>query len=133
MRSDCINLLQQEDKLQQIVKLVGPDVLPDSQRLVLAVADIIKTGLLQQSAFDKIDMYSTPEKQVGLLRAMLHFHERARNFLTKGGTLGQVQELPVVQELVRAKSTIPNEDKEGLRKLGSRLDQQFDELERHLS
>jgi len=130
LRNQAIDLLQQEDKLQQIVKLVGPDVLPDSQRLILTVCEIIKTGLLQQNAFDAVDMYSTPAKQISLLRAMLRFHERGRQFIAAGGTLAEVQDLAIVQELVRAKSTIKNEDEAGLRRLAARIEEQFDEIER---
>jgi len=130
LRNQTISLLQQEDKLQQIVKLVGPDVLPDSQRLVLTVCEIIKTGLLQQSAFDDVDMYSTPGKQMALLRAMLHFYERGKAFIGSGGTLAEVRSMAIVQELVRAKSTVPNDDEEGLRGLTKRVDDQFDRLER---
>ncbi|NIA21892.1 MAG: V-type ATP synthase subunit A [Anaerolineaceae bacterium] len=130
LRNQAINLLQQEDKLQQIVKLVGPDVLPDSQRLILTVCEIIKTGLLQQNAFDPVDMYSTPAKQISLLRAMLRFFERGRDFIAGGGTLAEVQGLAIIQELVRAKSTIKNEDEAGLKLLATRVEKQFDEIER---
>jgi len=130
LRNQAIGLLQQEDKLQQIVKLVGPDVLPDSQRLVLTVCEIIKTGLLQQNAFDPVDMYSTAAKQIGLLRAMLRFFERGRDFIAAGGTLAEARDLAIVQELVRAKSTIKNEDEAGLRLLAARVEEQFDEIER---
>ncbi len=130
LTQEVFTLLQQEDKLQQIVKLVGPDVLPDSQRLILTVCEIIKTGLLQQNAFDAVDMYSAPAKQIGLLRAMLRFHERGRQFIAAGGTLAEVQDLAIVQELVRAKSTIKNEDEAGLRRLVARIEEQFDKIER---
>jgi len=133
LRTEAITLLQQEDKLQQIVKLVGPDVLPDSQRLVLTTCEIIKTGLLQQNAFDPIDMYSSPAKQIALLRAMLRFHERGREIIDKGGTLAEIRQLPIVQQLVRAKSTIANDDLDGLRALATRLEEQFAEMERRLS
>jgi V/A-type H+/Na+-transporting ATPase subunit A len=130
LRNEAITLLQQEDKLQQIVKLVGPDVLPDSQRLILTVSEVIKTGFLQQNAFDDIDMYCAPAKQIALLRAMLRFHERARTIITKGGTLAEVRELPILQELVRAKSTVANDDDDAMRQLAARLEEQFEEVER---
>jgi len=63
LRREAMEVLQREDKLQQIVKLVGPDVLPDSQRLVLVVAEIIKVGFLQQNAFDDIDAYCSPRSR----------------------------------------------------------------------
>ena len=56
-RARRIDILQQEDRLQQIVKLVGPDVLPDTQRLILFIAELLKNGFLQQNAFDEVDMY----------------------------------------------------------------------------
>jgi V/A-type H+-transporting ATPase subunit A len=133
LRGQAITLLQQEDRLQQIVKLVGPDVLPDSQRLVLTVCEIIKTGLLQQNAFDEVDMYSSPAKQMGLLKAMLRFYEHARDLVARGGTLAEIRQLPVVQELVRAKSTIANDDEAAMAQLATRIEEQFGELERRFA
>jgi V/A-type H+-transporting ATPase subunit A len=132
-RGDALALLQQEDHLQQIVKLVGPDVLPDTQRLILVAADILKSGLLQQSSFDQADVYCAPQKQVALLRTMLRYYDRGRAALAKKATLADIRSLPIVQELVRAKSVIANGDAEGLKQLAERLEQQFDELERRLS
>ena len=71
MRTEALTLLQREDRLQQIVNLVGPDTLPDSQRLILFIAEIFKDGFLSQSAFDETDMYCSPERQVVLLRIIL--------------------------------------------------------------
>jgi V/A-type H+-transporting ATPase subunit A len=130
LRGDTISLLQQEDRLQQVVKLVGPDVLPDAQRLILVAADIIKSGLLQQSSFDQADVYCAPPKQVALLRTMLRYYQRGHAALAKKATLADIRGLPIVQELVRAKSVIANGDAEGLKQLSGRLEQQFDELER---
>ena len=130
LRNETIGLLQQEDRLQQIVKLVGPDVLPDSQRLVLTVCEILKSGFLQQNAFDPVDMYSTPTKQMALLKSMMKFYDRGRQVISMGGTLAEVRELPIRMELIRAKSTIANDDVDGLRGLEQRLDEQFAALER---
>jgi len=109
-RDRAIELLQREDRLQQIVKLVGPDALPDSQRLVLLSAGLMKIAFLQQSSFDKNDMYSTPQRQILMLRALLQFHENAERVLKRGVPIGRVQELPILDELRRMKSTISNED-----------------------
>jgi V/A-type H+-transporting ATPase subunit A len=133
LRGDALSLLQEEDHLQQVVKLVGSDSLPDAQRLILVAAEILKSGLLQQSSFDQADVYCAPQKQVALLRTILHYYERGRAALAKKATLADVRGLPIVQELVRAKSVIANDDAEGLKQLAGRLDQQFDELERRLS
>jgi len=128
-REEMMNLLSEEDELQQIVKLVGPDVLPDGQRLVLLVAEMFKTGFLQQSALDEVDRYCAPQKQVGLLEAFVTFFRRARGIIQNGAPIGVVRELDIVQELRRAKSTIRNDDAEAMRALLSRLDAQLGELE----
>ena len=72
LRTEVITLLQREDRLQQIVRLVGPDVLPESQRLILFVAEIVKDGFLALSAFDEKDAYCAPARQVALLCAVCH-------------------------------------------------------------
>src|SRR5208337_1377890 len=68
VRIKTFEILQKEDQLQRIVRLIGPDALPDSERLYLEVARLIKLGFLQQGAFDEIDTYSSPEKQLKILR-----------------------------------------------------------------
>ncbi len=130
LRQQLVELLQREDRLQQIVKLVGPDVLPDNQRLVLMVADMTKNGFLQQSAFDDIDMYSTPAKQAGLLRLLVEFYERARRIIEKGAPLVRIRELDCVQDIVRARSTVPNDEPETLAAIENRMRSQLDQLER---
>jgi V/A-type H+-transporting ATPase subunit A len=110
VRSEAIEILQREDKLQQIVKLVGPDVLPDSQRLLLATAEIIKVGFLQQNAFDDVDMFCAPRKQTAMLDAMLEFHRRAARVIDNGAPLVRVTELPCRVALMRAKSSVRNDD-----------------------
>jgi V/A-type H+-transporting ATPase subunit A len=72
LRQEMLELLQKEAKLQQVVKLVGADVLPDSQRIILEVCTLFKNIFLQQSAYDQIDTYSTIQKQVKML-ASSHF------------------------------------------------------------
>ncbi len=110
LRQEAMDILQREDKLQQIVKLVGPDVLPDSQRLLLVTADILKIGFLQQNAFDEVDAFCAPEKQVALLDAMLEFHRRAARVIERGAPLVRITELPCRLALLQAKSRVRNND-----------------------
>jgi V/A-type H+-transporting ATPase subunit A len=126
-REEMINLLSEEDELQEIVKLVGRDVLPDAQRLVLLVADLFKTGFLQQDATDPVDTYCPPDRQVRLLRAFVSFHRRARKIIQQGAPIAQVRDLEVVQEMRRAKVV---QDDEELDALLDRLDDALDQLER---
>jgi V/A-type H+/Na+-transporting ATPase subunit A len=81
IRTRAFEILQKEDKLLKIVKLIGPDALPDSERLYLEVARIIKLGFLQQGAYDEIDTYSTPDKQLKILKIILRFFERAAEII----------------------------------------------------
>jgi len=108
-RDRVLELLQREDRLQQIVKLVGPDALPDSQRLILLTAEIIKNAFLQQSSFDTNDLYSSPRRQVMMLRLLLQFHDTADRAIKKGVPISQIRDLPILDEVRRMKSTISEE------------------------
>jgi V/A-type H+-transporting ATPase subunit A len=110
LRTEALTLLQREDRLQQIVKLVGPDVLPDSQRLILFIAEVMKDGFLAQSAFDENDMYCTPEKQVDLLRLILTLYRRGRDLIQRGVPLGQIRSLTCVPQIMRAKAAFGNDE-----------------------
>lgn len=110
LRTEALTLLQREDRLQQIVKLVGPDVLPEGQRLILFIAEIMKDGFLAQSAFDENDMYCTPEKQVFLLRVILTLYRRGRDLIQDGVPLSQIRCLGCVSQILRAKEAIGNSE-----------------------
>jgi V/A-type H+-transporting ATPase subunit A len=130
LRTEALALLQREERLQQIVKLVGPDVLPESQRLVLLVAELLKEGFLTQSAYDERDMYCSPERQVALLRIILAVHHRGRELIEAGVPLAALRALPAVSQVMRAKSTYGDADVEGLARLERRLREELDSLTR---
>ena len=130
IRHSALELLKKEEKLQAIVRLIGPDALPDYERLVLVVAEMIKNGFLQQSAFDDVDVYSVPEKQIQLLQLMMHFYERGLAVIKAGAPLSKIVSLSVRDEIVRLKSTVPNDRLELIKETESRFEQQFSELER---
>jgi V/A-type H+-transporting ATPase subunit A len=126
LRTEALTLLQREERLQQIVKLVGPDVLPDSQRLILFIAEIFKYGFLTQSAFDEKDMFCTPERQVALLRMILMVYHRGRDLIQAGAPLTRIRTLPSVPQLLRAKSAYGNDEMDQLADLGKRLGAELD-------
>ncbi len=128
LRTEALTLLLREERLQQIVKLVGPDVLPDAQRLILFIAEILKDGFLAQSAFDEKDMYCTPERQLALLRLILSLHRRARELIQGGVPLARLRGLPCVAEVMRAKSAFGNDEGEALVALERRVQDQLDGL-----
>jgi V/A-type H+-transporting ATPase subunit A len=130
LRQSALDILQREERLSQIVKLVGPDVLPDQERLVLFAAELLKNAFLQQSAFDPVDMYCDPQKQVALLRTILMVYERGRAVIRRGATLVRVREMPVIEDITRARSAIRNGDRAGFETLRQRLDDQMGLIER---
>ena len=129
-RDRALALLQEEDRLQQIARLVGPDALPDEQRLVLETARIIREGFLQQNALHPVDTYTTPQKQVAMLRIILHFHTRAARIISRGAPVLRLRQLPIVEQLLRIKTDVPNEQVSRIEEIGNSLDQAMDELER---
>jgi V/A-type H+-transporting ATPase subunit A len=125
-----MTVLQREDRLQQIVRLVGPDVLPDSQRLILFIAEIFKDGFLTQSAYDEVDSYCSPERQVALLRLILMLYRRGRDLVHAGAPLVRLREMKCVPDVVRAKAAYGNDKLEGLKELESRVSAELDALEK---
>jgi V/A-type H+-transporting ATPase subunit A len=121
LRTEALTLLQREDRLQQIVKLVGPDVLPDSQRLILFIAEILKDGFLAQSAFDENDMYCSPEKQVALLRLILTLYRKGRDLIQGGVPLAMIRGMECVAEVLRAKAALSNKELDKLAQLEEKM------------
>ncbi len=130
IRLDALELLKQEQSLQAIVRLIGSDSLPEYQQLILVVADMIKSGFLQQSAFDEVDVYSVSEKQIQILLLMMEFYRRGLALIKKGTPLAQINSLAVKEEIIRLKTTVPNDKLELLKETESHLDQEMTELER---
>ncbi|HET7838262.1 MAG TPA: V-type ATP synthase subunit A, partial [Rectinemataceae bacterium] len=130
VRLRALDLLKREQRLEQIVRLIGPDALPDEQRLVLVTADLIKNGFLQQSSFDPVDRYCPPEKQVLLIQAIMEFHRRAELAIKAGAPLPKIVALPIRERLSRLKSEVPNESLEGLRGIEAEIAAVFEELQR---
>jgi V/A-type H+-transporting ATPase subunit A len=132
LRAKAMDTLQKEDRLQQIVKLVGPDVLPDSQRLLLLVSELLKDGFLQQNAFDDIDRYALPAKQMRIMRIILDVLDRGQRYIERGGALHKIHQMPSLQQLLRAKSTIPNANLSEFDKLDEQVKTEFDALDKEL-
>ena len=108
-RNEAMKILQREDELKEIVKLVGPEALPDSQRLILEAAKMLRIGFLQQNALDPIDTYSIPLKQFKMLKIIIDFYEGAKKVIERGVPIFKILQLPIVTEIMRMKSEIPND------------------------
>ncbi len=129
MRNRAMEILSEEDRLSQIVKLVGPDALPDEQRLILETARLLREGFLQQNAMDDVDAFSTVQKQIRMLELMLHFHERALPIVKRGAPISIIHRLPVVDTLIRMKTLVPNDDLGQLDKIRQTIDDEMSKLD----
>ncbi len=130
VRIEALELLKKEQRLQQIVRLIGPDALPDAERLTLTIADMIKNGFLQQNAFDDIDVYSIPEKQILILELIMRFYQNALDLVKQGAPLSKIIALPVREEIVRIKTTVPNNDLTPISAIAVRMAEQMEELKK---
>ena len=129
MRNYAMELLSEESRLSQIVKLVGPDALPDEQRLILETARLLREGILQQSALDDVDAYSDIKKQIKMLDLILHFHQRAHRIVKLGAPIAVIHGMKVVDNLIRMKSQVKNDELEKLDVIAKAIDDQMDQLE----
>lgn len=129
MRSQAMNILSEESRLAQIVKLVGSDTLPDEQRLILETARLLREGFLQQSSFDPVDSFSTVHKQIRMLGLILYFHQRAQRIIRHGAPIGLIHDLPVVNTLIRMKTMVTNEDLSKFDDIQKDIDTQIEKLE----
>ena len=128
-RTEIMSLLFREVRLQQVVKLVGPDALPDTQRFILEICTLFKNAFLQQNAYDKVDMYSTVQKQYKMLKIIVTYWQRGSEAIKRGATLVKLRKLKVYQDIVKMKFTIPNDDLAGLDKIEARLERSMDQME----
>ena len=131
IRQEMYNILQKEDSLKEIVKLLGPEALPDEEKLVLEVARMIKIGFLQQNSFDEIDTYCSPEKQFRLMNMLLSFYYKGQDALKNGAELQDIRALGVVSSMIKARMTIPDSSLDELDKLNADIDKQFGTLKLH--
>jgi V/A-type H+-transporting ATPase subunit A len=128
LRSSIISVMQRESRLERVVKLVGADVLPDSQRLLLEVANIFKNAFLQQNAYDEVDAFCVAEKQYRMLRIIVTFYRLASEAIKKGATLVGLKKLTVMRDIMQMKYEYPNDQAEKLDDLQKRLEESIHEL-----
>lgn len=129
LRAKAMEILTEEDHLNQIVRLVGPDVLPDGQRLILLTAELLTTGFLQQNALDEIDTYSSPQKQIRMLNTILHFYEQAEKIIKRGAVIQAFNDLPIIHSLLTMKNQIHNDQIEKFDSLILEMDHQLASVE----
>ncbi|WP_456373318.1 ATP synthase subunit A [Methanocaldococcus sp.] len=109
LRDEAMSLLQKEAELQEIVQLVGPDALPDRERVILEVARMLREDFLQQDAFDEVDTYCPPMKQYLMLKIIMTFYHEALKAVERGVDPSKILKVSVKQDIARMKY-IPHEE-----------------------
>ena len=108
-RAKISALLHEESKLMEIVKLVGSDVLPDDQKLVIEISRVIRVGFLQQNAFHKDDTFVPLEKQKLMMKVILHLEKKVRQLILASIPISRVAELGLFDKLTKMKYDVPND------------------------
>ncbi len=122
-------IFSEDDNLQQIIKLVGEDVLPDDQKLVVRVANILKIGYLQQNAFSDVDAFCELKKQYEMLKLILLYYDRAMALVSKGVAISEVLDETIVNTLMRMKEKVPNDKLDEFKKIEQTLHSFFSSLD----
>ena len=128
VRADAYGILQREDALKEIVRLLGPEALPDEEKLILDVARMIQIGFLQQNAYDDIDAYCSPQKQFFMMKMFVQYHQEALKALRNSTSLAKIRGMQVIAPMLRAKFAIKSEDLDRLELLSRQMFDEFSSL-----
>jgi V/A-type H+-transporting ATPase subunit A len=104
------DILQEENKLMEIVKLVGADVLPDDQKLIIELARVVRVGFLQQNAFHPDDTYVPIEKQRDMMKVIVHLYNKSSQLVAANVPLDGLLETGIYERVIKMKYEVPNND-----------------------
>jgi V/A-type H+-transporting ATPase subunit A len=127
LKEEAMAILQKESELKEIVQLVGPDALPDREKVILDIARMLREDFLQQNAFHEVDTYCSPKKQYRMLSTILKFYEMAINALEKGISPEEINKASVIDDIAKMKyvseDRFEDESKNIIGKMGKELRQ----------
>ncbi len=129
LRQEAMEILQRESELQEIVQLIGPDALPESERALLEVARMLREDFLQQFAFHEVDAFCPLEKQLEMLNVILTFHKSATEAIRRGVVLTQITELPLKSRISRMKEIANDQAVNELKSLTTEIGKTIAEIE----
>ena len=109
-RNRLMALLNQESSLMEIVKLIGGDVLPDDQKLILEIARVIRLGFLQQNAFHKDDTCVSMQKQFLMMDTILYLYKQSRALVTMGHPMSVLKKEDIFERVIAIKYDVPNSE-----------------------
>ncbi len=127
-RQRLSNILAEEARLMEIVKLIGADVLPEDQKLVLEAARLIRVGFLQQNAFHAEDTYVPLEKQLGMMQVILYFYDSAIKLTKSGIPVSLITKTGIADDIIKMKYNVPNNQLEKLQEYYPLIDRKLAEV-----
>ena len=129
-RNKISNLLQEESSLMEIVKLIGADILPEDQKLVIETAKLIRVGFLQQNAYHDIDTYVPLEKQLKMMQVILRLYNGARALIARSIPLSQLRATGIFETLTKIKYEIANDQLEKFAEYDALVDEALDTVDK---
>lgn len=127
-RQRLSNILGEEAKLMEIVKLIGSDVLPEDQKLVIEISKVIRVGFLQQNAFHEDDTYVPLPKQLGMMKIILYLYDQAMRLVKNSIPVSLMAETGVFDALVKMKYNIPNNQLEKMEEYYPMIDDKLSQI-----
>lgn len=109
-RNEILNILTTESRLNEIVKLIGSDVLPDDQKLILEIARVIRLGFLQQNAFHAEDTFVPMEKQLKMMETILYLYEKCKTLIGMGMPMAMLRENQIFEKVISIKYDVANKE-----------------------
>lgn len=128
VRRKMLALLQEESKLMEIVKLIGADILPEDQKLIIEITKVIRLGFLQQNAFHEVDTFVPMLKQFKMMEIIMYLYDKTKILVARGIPVSQVRKTGIFDDLVKMKYTIDNKDFSPFEDFRNRIDESFDNV-----
>jgi len=123
-----LRLLQEENKLLEIVKLIGSDILPDEQKLILEISKVIRQGFLQQNAYHENDTCVPVKKQYYMMDTILVLYHECKKLVERNIPVSVIRKTGIFDEVARMKYTTDNEDMSGFEKLAGKIRSTLNEI-----
>ena len=133
IRQRISSILSKENELMEIVKLMGSDVLPDDQKILIETARVIRVGFLQQNAFHKDDTYVDLDKQYRMMKIILLLFDKANEAVSRGVDVAVIKATGWFEKLIKMKYDIPNDKPQMFDEYSEQLSAEFDGLEAQLN
>lgn len=127
-RAEILKILQEESELMEIVKLIGADVLPDSQKIVLEISRVIRLGFIQQNAYHAYDTYVPFAKQMKMMEIILYLYDVSKQLISKNIPMSVLKEEDIFNKVISIKQTIGNHELEKLEQYFTDIDEFYNKL-----